>query len=66
MGSTCWSREVRVLRSRLDTMGDMCSNYTRQLIGHMRLRELFSPPDKQCGFGEAHSGLEICLDLSMT
>ena len=40
-------------------MGDMCSNYTRQLIGHMRLRELFSPSDKRCGYGEARSGLEI-------
>jgi len=33
---------------------------------HMRLRELFSPPEGGMGFGEARSGLEISLDLSMT
>ena len=31
-GSTCWSREVWVLHSLLDTLRDMCRNYTRQLL----------------------------------
>jgi hypothetical protein len=64
-GVSCWSREARVHCSTPETMRDMCVNHTA-VDSQRRVRELFSPTCNGLGFGEARSGLERSLDLSMT
>jgi len=53
------------LCSHLDTLRDMHGNHAWQLTVNMRLRGLLSPTRNGLGYGEARSGLEISLDLSM-
>jgi hypothetical protein len=61
-----WSREVWVLRSRLDTLRDMCVKPHMAVDSHTQLRGLFSRTCNWIGFGEARCGMEKSLDLSMT
>jgi len=65
-GSSYSSREERVLRSHLDTLRDIHDYHARQLTFNMHLIVLFSRIRNGQGLGEARSGQENSLDLSMT